>query len=146
MVASATRSPPRKMWFLNTCTKEGAARHWSPPPELPVCVPSVGDSPVPAISSSSVCEPLNMMAGLTRTGSGHPVDAAGLGVAGLVHRSGVVRYSPNLPNLVEFPIGPALARAPGVPVNVGNDATAGTWAAARPGAGPGPVKARTSAA
>ena len=28
----------------------------------------------------------------------------GLGIAGLTHRSGVVRYSPNLPNLIEFPI------------------------------------------
>jgi glucokinase len=65
------------------------------------------------------------------------VEAIGLGVAGLAHRSGVVRYSPNLPDLVEFPIGPELERAVGVPVTVGNDATAGTWAEAMLGAGRG---------
>lgn len=65
------------------------------------------------------------------------IDAVGLGIAGLAHRSGVVRYSPNLPTLVEFPLGPELERAVGVPVRVGNDATAGTWAEARLGAGRG---------
>jgi glucokinase len=63
------------------------------------------------------------------------VDAVGLGVAGLAHRSGVVRYSPNLPDLIEFPIGPELEQALNVPVTVGNDATAGTWAEAKFGAG-----------
>lgn len=65
------------------------------------------------------------------------VDAVGLGVAGLAHRSGVVRYSPNLPDLIEFPIGPELERALDVPVTVGNDATSGTWAEAKFGAGRG---------
>jgi len=65
------------------------------------------------------------------------VEAIGLGVAGLAHRSGTVRYSPNLPDLVEFPLGPEVARATGVPVVVGNDATAGTWAEAKLGAGRG---------
>lgn len=64
-------------------------------------------------------------------------EAVGLGVAGLAHRSGTVHYSPNLPDLVEFPIGPALEEAVGVPVKVLNDATAGTWAEARFGAGRG---------
>ena len=104
--------------------------------------PSTGDVLDSALASSAGDGPhlVATLAGLVdemRTGSGHPVDAAGLGVAGLAHRSGVVRYSPNLPNLVEFPIGPELERALGVPVNVGNDATAGTWAEARLGAGRG---------
>lgn len=70
-----------------------------------------------------------------RNGAG--VRAVGLGVAGLAHTSGTIRYSPNLPDLVEFPIGPEVASALDVPVAVGNDATAGTWAEARFGAGRG---------
>ena len=65
------------------------------------------------------------------------LDAVGLGVAGLAHRSGVVHYSPNLPDLVEFPIGPAVQEALGVPVIVCNDATAGAWAEAKLGSGRG---------
>ena len=65
------------------------------------------------------------------------VDAVGLGVAGLAHRSGVVRYSPNLPDLVEYPLGTELSDRLGVPVVVMNDATAGAWAEAKLGAGRG---------
>ncbi|HJO99308.1 MAG TPA: ROK family protein [Acidimicrobiales bacterium] len=72
-----------------------------------------------------------------RSGSGVSVDAVGLAVAGLAHRSGVVRYSPNLPDLVEFPIGPELAKLVGRPVVLGNDATAGALAEHRMGAGRG---------
>lgn len=66
-----------------------------------------------------------------------PIDKVGLGVAGLVTRSGVVRYSPNLPNLVEFPLGELLATATQTKVTTVNDATAGTWAEASLGAGRG---------
>ncbi len=65
------------------------------------------------------------------------ISAVGLGVAGLAHRSGTIRYSPNLPGLVEFPIGPALEDVLGVPVVLGNDATTGAWAEACLGAGRG---------
>ena len=65
------------------------------------------------------------------------IDSIGLGVAGLAHRSGVVRYSPNLPDLIEFPIGSELAKATGQKVTVINDATAGAWAEAKLGAGRG---------
>jgi len=65
------------------------------------------------------------------------VRAIGLGVAGLAHRSGVVQYSPNLPDLVEYPLGTELQQAIGVPVVVMNDATAGAWAEAKLGAGRG---------
>ncbi len=65
------------------------------------------------------------------------VEAVGLGVAGLAHRSGVIHYSPNLPDLVEYPLGTELADAIGVPVAVMNDATAATWAEAKFGAGQG---------
>lgn len=65
------------------------------------------------------------------------IDAIGLGVAGLAHRSGVIHYSPNLPDLVEYPLGTELAARVGHDVVVMNDATAGTWAEAKLGAGRG---------
>jgi glucokinase len=65
------------------------------------------------------------------------IDSIGLGIAGLAHQSGVVRYSPNLPDLIEYPIGPELEAATGRPVTVINDATAGAWAEAKLGAGRG---------
>ncbi len=65
------------------------------------------------------------------------VDVVGLGVAGLAHRSGVIHYSPNLPDLIEYPLGTELEGAIGVPVTVINDATAGAWAEAKLGAGRG---------
>ena len=67
--------------------------------------------------------------------TGREVAAVGLGVAGLAHQSGIVHYSPNLPGLGGFPIGPELQEALGVPVVVGNDATAGTFAEWQLGAG-----------
>jgi len=66
-----------------------------------------------------------------------PIRHVGLGVAGLAHRSGVIRYSPNLPDLIEYPLGPAVAEACGATVLVINDATAGAWAEHRLGAGRG---------
>lgn len=69
--------------------------------------------------------------------NGVGVEAVGLGVAGLAHRSGVIHYSPNLPDLVEYPLGTELAAELGVPVSVINDATAGAWAEAKFGAGRG---------
>ena len=61
----------------------------------------------------------------------------GLGIAGLAHKSGIVRYSPNLPNLVEFPIADEIKKELGIPVVMGNDATVGTIAEWEIGAGKG---------
>lgn len=61
----------------------------------------------------------------------------GVGVAGLVTRDGMVRYSPNLPGVEEFPLGERLADALGCVVVVDNDATAATLAEWRLGAGVG---------
>ena len=61
----------------------------------------------------------------------------GIGIAGLAHRSGIVRYSPNLPNIVEFPITLKIENELGIPVVVGNDATVGTIAEWKIGAGKG---------
>jgi glucokinase len=65
------------------------------------------------------------------------IEAVGLGIAGLVNRDGTVRYSPNLPDLVEFPVTARLAARCGRSVTGTNDATAGTWAEAVLGAGRG---------
>lgn len=65
------------------------------------------------------------------------IDSVGLAIAGLAHKSGVVRYSPNLAGLIEFPIGPELASAIGQRVTLINDATAGAWAEMKFGAGRG---------
>jgi glucokinase len=69
------------------------------------------------------------------TGDGPTPGGVGLGIAGLVTRDGTVRYSPNLPGLVEYPIATRLAETIGLPVWATNDATAGTWGEARLGAG-----------
>lgn len=65
------------------------------------------------------------------------VAAVGLGIAGLVDRGGVVRWSPNLPAVVDHPVADDLATAVGLPVTTANDATAATVAEARMGAGRG---------
>lgn len=65
------------------------------------------------------------------------IDSIGLGIAGLAHSSGVVRYSPNLPELIEYPMGINLAAETGISVTMNNDASAGAWAEAKLGAGKG---------
>jgi len=91
---------------------------------------SAGDGPV-------VLQTLVDLVGELAQRNDATVDAVGLGVAGLAHRSGVVRYSPNLPELVEYPLGTELSKRLGVPVVVMNDASAGTWSEAKLGAGRG---------
>ena len=85
-------------------------------------------------------ELVTALAGMTerlRGRNGCAIDGIGLGVAGLAHRSGTLRYSPNLPLLAEFPLGGELTAATGLPVAMTNDATAATWAEARLGSGRG---------
>ena len=65
------------------------------------------------------------------------VAAVGLGIAGLVDRRGVVRWSRNLPTVVDHPVTEELETAVGLPVTTTNDAPAATVAAARFGAGRG---------
>lgn len=52
----------------------------------------------------------------------HRVVAVGAGVAGAVTGDGTVRYSPNIPGLVEVPMASLLSEAVGLPVVVDNDA------------------------
>lgn len=73
---------------------------------------------------------------------GGRVAAVGVGVAGLVSDRGVVRYSPNIPGVVEFDLASALgATALGDrlerPLRIDNDANVAAFAEARSGAGAG---------
>ena len=70
-------------------------------------------------------------------GRGHRITAVGLGVAGLADRSGTLRYSPNLPEVVEYPLGPEVERSTGLPVAMGNDATCAALSEHHLGAGRG---------
>jgi glucokinase len=61
------------------------------------------------------------------------VAGVGIGVPGLVDRRGTLRFAPNLPGVVELPVGAAMAEATGLPVQVDNDATCALWAEHRSG-------------
>jgi glucokinase len=55
-------------------------------------------------------------------------DALGVGVAGLVDRSGRVRFAPNLQGIIGSSLGEALRTSlPDFPIWIGNDATAAAW-------------------
>jgi glucokinase len=56
-----------------------------------------------------------------------PVESAGVGIAGLIARSGTVRVSANLPGVIDLPLAARLADRLGVAVTVDNDATCAAW-------------------
>ena len=55
------------------------------------------------------------------------VVGVGAGVPGLVDRDGVLRFAPNLPGVVELPVGRLLTEATGLRVRVDNDNTCALW-------------------
>ena len=59
-------------------------------------------------------------------GAGSPL-AVGVGAAGLVDRTGMVHYAPNLTALSGVPLAAVLRERLGVPVVVDNDANAAAW-------------------
>ncbi len=61
--------------------------------------------------------------------------AVGVGIAGLIDIEGFVRYSPNLPGIVDLDLRGRLAERLGAPVVVDNDATTATIAEHQLGAG-----------
>jgi len=67
--------------------------------------------------------------------AGVEVAAVGIGIAGAISRSGSVQFSPNIPELVDFPLRGLLAGCIALPTLVDNDATAATWAEHQFGAG-----------
>ncbi len=87
--------------------------------------PGTGDALVAAVADAA------------RALVGDRLVALGVGVAGLVTRDGVVRYSPNLPGVEEYPLRARLAATLGGAVVVDNDATVAALAEWRLGAGVG---------
>ena len=73
---------------------------------------------------------LDAMAGVVRELAGRsplPVMSVGVGIAGLVDRSGVLRVGPNLPGLRDVQVGRELDHRLRLPVRVDNDATCAAW-------------------
>ncbi|MCU1377485.1 MAG: glk [Acidimicrobiales bacterium] len=65
------------------------------------------------------------------------VATVGAGVAGLITRDGMARFSPNLSGVVELPVAALLSEAVGLPVALDNDATCALRAEHRRGAARG---------
>lgn len=85
-------------------------------------------------------ETVEQLCGLVRQveqDAGVTVDAVGIGIAGAISRNGSVQFSPNIPELVDFPLRDLLSECIAVPTVVDNDATAATWAEHQLGAGEG---------
>jgi glucokinase len=60
--------------------------------------------------------------------AGRPgITAVGVGIAGLIDRTGRLRVSPNLPGRRDVDIGVELHRRLGLPIRVDNDATCAAW-------------------
>lgn len=81
-----------------------------------------------------VVEGLSSLVDLLGSDAGRPLRAVGVGAAGLVDTSGVLRYGPNLPGVVDLDLVDVLGSRTGLPVAVDNDATAATVAEHRLGA------------
>jgi len=65
------------------------------------------------------------------------VVAVGVGAPGLVDRSGVLRFAPNLSGVRDFALRDSLAQRLDLPVQVENDATSAAWAERQVGAARG---------
>jgi len=61
----------------------------------------------------------------------------GIGMPGFVDRAGVLRFAPNLPGVVDFPIREELEARLGIPVRADNDATCAAWGERQLGAAQG---------
>lgn len=66
--------------------------------------------------------------------SAESVSSLGIGAPGLVDRSGVLRYAPNLPGVLALPIADRVGTAVGLEVVVDNDANCAAWAERQMGA------------
>jgi len=72
-----------------------------------------------------------------RASLGETIAAVGVGVPGLVNRTGTLAVGPNLPGIEQQPFRDELQSRLQVPVAVDNDATCATWAEVRLGAARG---------
>lgn len=104
-----------------------------------------GDRPTEVLAEARVLTPRGpdamveaMAAVVDRLGDEvGPLTAAGIGAAGLVDRSGVLRHGPNLPGVTDLDLATTMASRLGLPVAVDNDATCAAWAEAQVGAAAG---------
>jgi glucokinase len=80
--------------------------------------------PTPGTADALAAAMIDVVATLRRD---HDVTGLGAGVPGLVNRDAVLRFAPNLPGVVELPVGALLAEATGLPVRVDNDNTCALW-------------------
>jgi glucokinase len=83
---------------------------------------------------------LDVMVGViteVRASLGEPIDAVGVGVPGLVDRSGRLAVGPNLPGIADVPFRDELQSRLDLPVAADNDANCATWAEVRLGAARG---------
>ena len=85
--------------------------------ELKVATPRGDDAVMGAL--------LEVVDGLRRAHDG--VAAVGIGLPGLVDRTGTLRYAPNLPGVIDLPVGATVTRHAGLPARIDNDATCATW-------------------
>ncbi len=89
--------------------------------------------PTPRGGDAVVASVVELVSALAVTVGG--VEAVGFGAPGLVDRTGVLRFGPNLPDVVDLPFAAVLAEQLGLPVVVDNDATCATWGEHTLGAG-----------
>ena len=96
----------------------------------------VGECRVPTPDGEEAV--LDAIAGAATTVAGEAkVRGVGIGVPGLVDRSGVLRFAPNLPGVNDFPIRADLEARLGLPVKADNDATCAAWGERQLGAAQG---------
>jgi len=69
--------------------------------------------------------------------TGRSMVSIGIGIAGIVDRRGTLRYSPNIPGVVDLPIHEIISERLGRPIRIENDATTAAWAEHLIGAGAG---------
>jgi glucokinase len=76
-----------------------------------------------------------------RSGLGEAPAAIGVGIPGLVDRTGRLAVGPNLPGIADLAIGDELRARIGVPIAVDNDAACAAWAEVKLGAARGASEA-----
>jgi glucokinase len=81
---------------------------------------------------------VDLVGALGREAADHrlpPIEAVGIGAAGLVDGAGVIRFAPNLPGVVDLDVAGLVSARTGLPVVVDNDANTAAVAEHRLGAG-----------
>ncbi|MGH9119590.1 MAG: ROK family protein [Acidimicrobiales bacterium] len=94
-------------------------------------------APTPKLDASALVEAVAVAVDGVEAALGRPVDAVGVGLPGLVDRSGTLAMGPHLPGIRNHSFADAFALRLGRPVTVDNDATCAVWAEHRLGAARG---------